>query len=163
MTNKLIIDIETTGLNGVLDRITCISLLDYETDRIDSFMDEDEKLILTQFWDYFNELDTLVGYNLDDFDIPFIIKRSLVNHIKIKKISPIIDVMKIVNSYKYRSLGKLDDWSFVLTGEKKEEDGKKCIEYYENKEWTKIKKHCEEDVKITKLLYNRCLYCGLVK
>jgi len=164
--SNLIFDIETTGFHSIENRITCISLLVLETNDIVTFIDEDEKRILEDFWNAIDDNTTLIGYNSHSFDYPFIIRRSIINSVKIKKIKKHIDLMKEVNSffvsYERNYRGSLDEWAFILTGEHKLENGSKCIEYFKNKQFDELRKHCENDVLITKLLLLRCRECNLI-
>lgn len=158
----MLIDIETTGLNPLEDRILCISLI--KENIVISFIGEDEKKILTDFWETFDG--EFVGYNSDTFDIPFIIKRSLINNIKTKIIVESIDIRKVVNCFKYSynkyEKGKLSDWAKILEIEIKTDNGEKMAEFYRDKRWIDIKAHCEEDIYILKKLVERCEECGVL-
>jgi len=159
----MILDIETTGLNPMKDRITCISV--GQDENIFSYAGIDERRILEDFWDGFDGSE-LISFNGDGFDIPFIIKRSLINDVKIKKIEKTIDLRKIVNgffySYNKYEKGTLDEWAQILLGKTKETNGLEVIEAFNNGDFDTIKRHCEEDVEITKALYERCKSCDLL-
>ena len=90
--SEIILDIETDGLHSITNRITCISFMNIDNLEIKSFCGKDEKEILINFWNMFNENDTLVTYNGDGFDIPFIIKRSLILNIPMKRIINKLDL-----------------------------------------------------------------------
>lgn len=173
---KFILDIETTtNLNDkekfdyINNRVTCITLFNVENEFPISFYGEDETKILNQFWIAIGSSDEIITYCGDTFDIPFLVKRSLINNVKVsnnfKKIK-FIDLYKVTNSFficydKYLG-GKLRDWAKIFNINIETENGSKMGEYYNNKDWKSIKSHCEEDVKITKLLYIRCKNCGLL-
>jgi len=171
MTKEMILDIETSGLDSIFNRITCISVLwtDEEKENIVSFYGESEKLLLQQFWIAIKSADVLIGFNSDSFDLPFIIKRSLINNVSISdnfKNIKSFDLRRIVNSF-FRSYSKyskvsLRDWADVLLIDTKTEDGKAMVEYYNQKKWDKIKAHCEEDCMIIQKLYERIKSCNLV-
>jgi hypothetical protein len=75
--------------------------------------------------------------------------------------SPVL--ISFFTSYNKAVKGKLDDWAGVLEGcENKETDGKEMVEMAKRGEYKKIKEHCIADVKITKLLYERCKDCNLI-
>jgi len=160
----MIIDIETAGLESLKHCITCISI--NKQNVLTSFINEDEKIILEQFWQSIEDGECFIGFNINEFDIPFLIRRSLIHKIKCKKIGRVIDVRLLVNgffySYKKEEKGRLDDWCKILGLANKTEDGEKMIEYYYLKDFEKIKAHCEYDVKIVKALYERCEECGLI-
>lgn len=162
----IVIDIETDGLNAMKDRITCISCLSVMGDVINTFCGEDEKKILEEFWSRYIDNLKIITFNGDGFDIPFIIKRSLINNIKMKKIGTLVDLRKIVNgffySYNKYEKGTLNDWSNVLGFGDKDSNGEEMIKAFERNDYEFIKEHCEEDVKLTKALYKRCVECNLI-
>ena len=166
---KYILDIETNGLDSIKDRITCITLLEINNDIPTSFYGENEKNILEQFWNSIKSAEEIIYFNGDGFDLPFLIKRSLINNVRISdNFSKIkfIDLRKTVNSFfssynKYEK-GSLNDWANILNIEIKTENGLKMLEFYEKKNWKAIREHCEEDVYISKLLYERCKNCNLL-
>jgi uncharacterized protein YprB with RNaseH-like and TPR domain len=164
--SNIVFDIETTGLNSMESRVTCISMLDLTSDNVTTFIGEDEKHILESFWNSVTENDTLIGYNSHSFDMPFLIRRSVINTVRIKKVNKHIDIMKEVNSffisYDKMCRGSLDDWAFVLTGVHKLDNGTQCIQYFLNKQFDELKKHCEQDVKVTKILVLRCKECNVI-
>ena len=160
-----ILDIETSGLNAMENVISCICIKNKEV--ITSFCGEDEKKILRNFWNAIPDSEELVGFNISGFDIPFIIRRSLINGIKIKKIGKITDLRLFVNgffySYNKYEKGTLDDWCSVLNCPPKVENGLKMVEYYNSKEFDKIQEHCVYDIEVTEKLYNKCLECNIIQ
>jgi DNA polymerase, archaea type len=74
--SKLYIDIETTGLDEVRDRITMIGLMD-ATGKKTILTDPDEKAILRELIEFLraNKPDCLIGHNLFNFDLPFVVER----------------------------------------------------------------------------------------
>jgi len=84
---KAIIDIETTGINSLNDRIVMIGYLPFRSkDKIDpsnmvQIFTSDEKKILDTFINNMKSenIDTLIGWKIDRFDIPFIKARLLIN------------------------------------------------------------------------------------
>lgn len=162
---ECIFDIETIGLEPFSDKIICISLfLDNKTI---TFASDDEKQILQDFFKAINDVKVLIGYNIDSFDIPFLIKRALIHGVKVTFLNKkIIDLRKTANGffYCYDKYGKgtLRQWADILGYKTETSNGEQMPTYYNNNEWNKIKEHCEEDIKITKSLYDRCLSCGLI-
>jgi hypothetical protein len=59
--------------------------------------------------------------------------------------------------------GKLGDWAKLMGIEVKTENGLKMLEYYKNKQFDLIKEHNAEDVDITRKLYNKLKYCGVIQ
>lgn len=161
---ELFIDIETTGLEPVKGnhRVTFISVI--KNDQIVNFYDEDEKKILTDFWSFVNDGDIIYTYNGDNFDIPFIFKRCIVNDVKMKIVQS-KDIRKMVNLYELNEnsfvAGTLNDWGRVMGMEPKSEDGLECIKAFNEKNWDLIKNHCEYDVKIMYKLFQKMKECML--
>lgn len=80
---KVVLDIETTGLDKECNRIIAIGCMrEYGDTQI--FMQSDEALLLQQFLDYLQSVnpEVLLTYNGMAFDLPFIITR--LNALKIK-------------------------------------------------------------------------------
>jgi DNA polymerase, archaea type len=80
---KLYLDIETTGLDPLVDRVLMVGLMS-ETGVKTIITDPDERVILTLTIDYLkaNKPDCLIGHNLINFDLPFISTRSRINKIQ---------------------------------------------------------------------------------
>jgi uncharacterized protein YprB with RNaseH-like and TPR domain len=164
----VIFDIETTGLdpseNG---KVLCISCLNVSTNELKTFFDLDEKLLLSDFWDYIRSLNNprLFTFNGDSFDIPYIIHRSLVREVRVEKYLH-IDLRKTVNSffssYDKKVKGNLAYWATVLGIQQKTLDGSHMISLFLDKRYDEIVEHCAEDVAVAHQLYLRCKTCGLL-
>jgi DNA polymerase elongation subunit (family B) len=74
--SKLYLDIETTGLDPVCDRILLVGF-QKECGQIVILDDPDEKTLLTKTWQFIQDHQPklLIGHNLFDFDLPFLIER----------------------------------------------------------------------------------------
>lgn len=168
MIKYLIVDIETTSLdpseNG---RVTCISTLNISNNEIKSFADIDEFKILKEFWDYVKLLDspTIVSFNGSSFDIPYLIHRSIVRRQPIYRYKQ-LDLRQVVNSfflsYDKKVKGNLAYWANVLGIEQKTPPGSQMIALFMENKLDEIKCHCEEDILITKALFDRCCEVGLI-
>jgi DNA polymerase, archaea type len=79
---KLYIDIETTGLDSLVDRVLMVGLMN-ESGVKTVITDPDERVILTKTIDYLkaNKPDCLIGHNLINFDVPFLVTRCRINKI----------------------------------------------------------------------------------
>lgn len=167
MTTYLVFDIETTSLcpseNG---RVTCISTYNFDDGKTISFWGEDETKILSDFWNYVENLKcpTLVGYNSSSYDIPYLVHRSIVRSQKIQKYNH-IDLRLIANSffvsYDKKVKGTLGYWAGVLGIEQKTPGGAKMIQLFLQGKYDEIKNHSEEDIFITVRLMERLKLCGL--
>jgi DNA polymerase elongation subunit (family B) len=149
-------DIETSGNNTLSNRITCISC--NRDGVITSFCGEDEVKIMTDFWNYVQDGEELNGFNTDEYDVPYLLKRCFIKGIRIKKFKS-VDIRKVINSffysYKKYEEGKKSDFAILLNMRQKTDDGFMMIIHYENKDWAKIQEHCEEDVDVEYKLYLR--------
>lgn len=168
MTTYLIVDAETTSLepseNG---RVTCISTHNIDTNKTISFWGPNEQQILSDFWKYIEELKrpTLVTFNGSSFDIPYIIHRSIVYS---QRVAPLesLDLRLISNSffvsYNRQAKGSLKYWAAALGIEQKTPPGSHMISLFLEQKYDEIKCHCEEDIMITKKLFERLKICGLL-
>jgi DNA polymerase, archaea type len=79
---KLYLDIETTGLDPLVDRVLMVGLMSETGEKV-IITDPDECLILTRTIDYLraNKPDCLIGHNLINFDVPFLATRCRINGI----------------------------------------------------------------------------------
>lgn len=80
---KLYLDIETTGLDPLIDRVLMVGLMS-EAGVKTIITDSDERVILTKTIDYLtaNKPDCLIGHNLINFDVPFLVTRSRIKKIQ---------------------------------------------------------------------------------
>jgi DNA polymerase, archaea type len=80
---KLYIDIETTGLDPLVDRVLMVGLMS-ETGIKTILTDPDEQVILTKTIEHLkaNKPDCLIGHNLINFDVPFLATRCRINKIQ---------------------------------------------------------------------------------
>lgn len=167
---KVIFDIETTGLEAFIDRVISISVMDVDTKIIKTFMGDDEYKTIESFFKYITPVNgqevTLIGYNSEPFDIPFLIKRSLKYCLKVPHFNS-IDLRKEASGFGFHwnrnVAGKLTQWGNFIGEPAVTEPGMMMAEYFETGDWEKIKAHNEEDVRITFKLYMRCKECGLLQ
>lgn len=163
-----VIDVETTGLNSMESRITCICAKDMETKEMHTFIGEDEASILTRYWALYDKYTRVVGFNVDAFDLPFIVKRSIINNVRVADNFDrnIRDLRKAANSfflcYEKLAKGKLSDWAEVMGIEVATHNGALMPKLFEKRDWKKIEEHCIEDVEITTKLYERLKHLNII-
>lgn len=124
--------------------ISVLSLYDSETQQTYSFLQED----FSKMWPFFERTDVLIGYNSDHFDIPLLNKYYPGDLLRLKS----IDIMKSIKE----SLGrrpKLDDVAHATLGKKKIAHGLEAVKWWKEGKIDLIKQYCEEDVLITKQLF----------
>ncbi len=162
---------ERAGIYAEFGRITCISV-GYVVQkkgepffRVKSFYDEDEKLLIRNFFNALNRFAKagkrrLCAHNGQEFDFPYIARRALVNNIHLPKILDIagakpweikdvlIDTLQLwkFGDYKhYTSLSLLCEL-FNIPTPKDDIDGSQVAKvYWEDKDLDRIIKYCEKD------------------
>lgn len=109
----VVLDIETTGLNPLQDRIIAIGLKTKKCEAI--FIENDESVMLDNFWNHLRQFDyfRLIGFNVP-FDARFLILRSLLHRIKVIDIwGKLVDLRWILLHDKYAK-GTLNDFGVFL-------------------------------------------------
>lgn len=158
---RVVLDIETKNsfreVNGYDPALLDLSLLviyDFGTNKYESFMEKD----LPKLWQILERTDQIIGFNSDGFDIPILNKYYRGDLKKIKS----IDLMQSV----VKSFGRrlpLDAIAAGTLGRQKTGHGLDAITWWKNGEIEKLRKYCEEDVRITKEVYEYALANKLLK
>lgn len=152
---KIVFDIETknifqdVGSSDPIDLdISLVGLYDYETNKYDSFLQED----FGRLWEILKKADMLITYNGDHFDIPLLNKYYKKDGQGDLGSIRSLDLLKeIRNSYGRRM--KLDQIAEGTFGIGKSGNGLEAVAWWRNGEIEKIRKYCLDDVKITKDVY----------
>jgi len=156
MMREIIFDIETIG--NIKDftslELTVISIYEYETDTYRSFYQEE----LGQLWPIFERADRLIGYNSEQFDLPILNKYYAGNLMTF----PQLDLLKVIKDMNGRRF-KLNDVAKATLEIEKSADGLQAIQWWAEGKKEEVKKYCEQDVKVTKEVYdygraNKMLY-----
>lgn len=134
--------------------ISVASLYDSETDKYTTVtIDEIDTL-----WPIFEKADALVGYNSNHFDIPLLNKYYPGDLTQIKSIDLLEDIKE--------SLGRrlrLDSVAQATIGTKKSADGLQAVRWWREGEIKKVMKYCEQDVRVTKEIFEYARKNGHVK
>ncbi len=153
--NYIVFDIETqnifqdVGSNKPEDLdISVVSIYDSKTNSIQSFLIEE----FDEMWSLFENTDAIVGYNSEHFDIPILNKYYQGDLKNIKSIDLLADIKK-----SYGKRPKLDNVANAILGKNKISNGLQAVEWWKTGEIDKIKKYCEEDVIITKEIFEYIL------
>lgn len=149
---KIFFDIETkntfaevgTRDPALLD-LSLISIYDSGTESISSYFEED----LGSLWPIIEKADVLIGFNSDHFDIPILNKHYPGDLTLIKS----IDLLTEVKNSLGRRIG-LDALAEATLGIGKSGHGLQAIEWWRNGELEKLRAYCEQDVKVTKGVYD---------
>ena len=156
MSREVVFDIETIGdIKKYLDmKVTVVSIYEYEHDRYRSFEEHE----LGQLWPILEKAERLIGYNSEHFDVPILNKYytgDLMNF-------PHLDLLKVIKEMSGKRY-KLDDIAKATLQISKSADGLQAMKWFEEGKIAEIKEYCEQDVKVTKDIYefgqkNRMLY-----
>jgi DNA polymerase III epsilon subunit-like protein len=171
--DNIIIDIETSGLDPIESRILAIGIVTLsDGEKVEIFMDQDEKKILSDFWEFIRKQRTentrLIGYNIDGFDWNFLKIRSLKHNLKVNyfdRFKERVDLMRILSPVN-QAWKRLDDWCDFLDIEKKSlltGADMTSLDLNNSEHKTMVIEHLKDDLEKTKKLFYRMLDCGLIK
>lgn len=156
MSREVVFDIETIGDIRDLStmKVTVVSIYEFEHDRYQSF-DEHE---LGNLWPILERAERLIGFNSLHFDLPILGRNYAGDLTKI----PHLDILKVVKESTGNRI-KLNDIARATLQIEKSADGLQAMEWYKQGKIDEIKKYCEQDVKVTKDIYdygikNKMLY-----
>ncbi|PIR03041.1 MAG: hypothetical protein COV60_02380 [Candidatus Magasanikbacteria bacterium CG11_big_fil_rev_8_21_14_0_20_43_7] len=156
MSTEVVFDIETYG--DIQDRanikVTVVSVYEYATDTYRSF-DEHQ---LADLWPILEKAERIIGYNSKGFDAPILAKFYSGDIHAI----PHLDLLEKIKESAGKRF-KLDDVAKATLEISKSADGLQALRWYEEGKIDEIKKYCEQDVKVTKEIYefgkkNKMLY-----
>ncbi|MFA5211663.1 MAG: ribonuclease H-like domain-containing protein [Patescibacteria group bacterium] len=156
MSREIVFDIETMGDIKDFDnlKITVVSIYEYENDKYSSFEEHELGLL----WPILEKSERIIGFNSEHFDVPILNKYYAGDLTKFSH----LDLLKIIRE----STGKryrLNDIAKATLQIEKSANGLKAMEWFKEGKIDEIKKYCEQDVKVTKELYdyglkNKMLY-----
>ena len=113
---------------------------------------------LDTLWPIIEQADALVGYNSNHFDIPLLNKYYPGDLSFIKS----IDLLESIRQSLGRRL-RLDSVAEATIGAKKSAHGLQAVRWWKEGKIDEIKKYCEQDVKVTKKVFDYALKHGHVK
>lgn len=153
---EVILDIETIGdiKNFSELEVTVVSVYSFETGSYASFEEQE----LSELWPIFERASRLIGYNSEHFDLPILNKYYAGNLLQF----PHLDMLKVIKESVGRRI-KLDDVAQATLQSGKSGDGLQAMKWWQNGEKQKVKDYCEQDVRVTRELYeygrkNKMLY-----
>ena len=129
----------------------------------------EEPAILRDYWDLVRDVDLFVGFNVLDFDLKFILQRSIVNRVPPSRpISfrryqqePVYDVMREWEAWSTRDFISLDTLSRALGMESPKSggvDGSQVYDFYLAGRLQEIYDYCLRDVRVTRDIYRRMTF-----
>ena len=104
---------------------------------------------LDDLWPIIETADALVGYNSNHFDIPLLNKYYPGDLTQIKS----IDLLEDIKASLGRRL-RLDSIAQATLGAKKSADGLQAVRWWREGKVKEIMKYCEQDVKVTKDIFD---------
>lgn len=113
---------------------------------------------LDTIWPLLEQADALVGYNSNHFDIPLLNKYYPGDLRTIKS----IDLLEDIKASLGRRL-KLDSVAEATVGAKKSAHGLQAVRWWKEGNIKDIKKYCEQDVRVTKKIFDYAMKHGHVK
>lgn len=134
--------------------ISVATVYDSETD-IYTTVTVDE---IDTLWPIIEKADALVGYNSNHFDIPLLNKYYPGDLTQIKS----IDLLEDIKNALGRRL-RLDSVAQATIGAKKSADGLQAVRWWREGKIKEIKKYCEQDVKVTKQIFEYARQHGHIK
>jgi len=173
-----------TALSGDFGRILCIGYSEEhpgkpvsETligwDSNENRLHANERLILEEFWakmtGFDPRRDIIVGHNILEFDLRFILKRSIINRVRPTvalsfakyRSQPVFDTMCEWECWSYGSRISLDRLAFVLSLPSSKSDnvnGSRIFDLYLTGRHEEIRDYCLRDVRLTREVYKRMTF-----
>lgn len=152
MPNEVVFDIETQNTFADVNndfkklRVSVVSIYRYDADSYQSFTESE----LGGLWPILEKADRIIGYNSEHFDLPILNNYYLGDLLSL----PHLDLMvKIKDSLGIR-LKLKDVAEATLDNITKSAEGLQAIAWWKEGKIDEIKKYCEQDVRVTKEIYD---------
>lgn len=155
MKKELVFDIETTGLNPLHERITCICAKvnggnEYRGSHTN------EKGLIKDFLNFLisEKADILISANGKDFDLPFIFTRAYISGIGIEEIDYLKNVehFDIINDITDRKIS-LNNLARIYGFQLKSGNGFDAIKLFNEMKLDELMNYCMDDVLLTEKIY----------
>ncbi len=155
-----------TALNGNFGQLLCIGYA--RNDKKADVIKGEEADQLKAFWQLAQSIDQFVGHHILEFDLPFIIKRSIVHRIKpTRELSfaryasvPIFDTKKEWDSWSATPATSLDTLAKIFGYETSKQgiDGSQVYDFWLAGRLEEIYAYCQRDVELTRKIYRRLTF-----
>lgn len=152
MPYEVVFDIETQNSFADVNndfkklKVSVVSLYRSDTNTYHSFTEAE----LSQFWPIIEKADRIIGYNSEHFDLPVLNNYYLGD----LQTLPHLDIMKVIKEELGFRLKLADLAAATLDDVNKSADGLQAIKWWKEGKIDEIKKYCEQDVKVTKDIYD---------
>ena len=158
-------DYRMTALSGDFGRLLCLAYAaEPPKDAPVQVLSGPEPDILREFWRLAKDADLFVGHNVLEFDLRFIMKRSIVHRVKPSRdlsfarfqSRPVFDTMREWEKWgsEFISLDKLARVLGLETS-KKDLHGDEVYDAWRRGELDRIYTYCKADVELTRRIYRR--------
>ena len=172
-----------TSFDGSFGRILCIAYAINDEEARILCQPENEKKMLEDFWFIAGQCDLFIGHNITDFDLRFILQRSIILGVKpswnrfqelgkkpwemFKYLSfaryqnlPIFDTMYEWSNWNNRDKVSLEHLALALSIPTPKDgiDGSRVYEFYQAGQVKKICDYCLRDVEATRAVYKRMTF-----
>lgn len=173
----VVLDIETVALDpndekGALDaisgRVVCIGMLidDGQIVTEITLAYEDERRLVTEFWQTVAPSDVLVGHNVLEFDLRFLRQRSWVLGIEPSRTldtrkyysGDVIDTLQLWTNWGNKKGATLDALGLALGCGGKTANGANVAQWWAKRDVDSIKTYCQEDVRLAYRVFCRLTY-----
>jgi hypothetical protein len=160
----------TDFINPVDSRIIGIGIRYSGNNEI--IIDDDEKKILIKFWMKYKEIKEkekrfkIAGFNISQFDIPFITSRCFINKVPIIPfvMKDILDIREKINAYRYgKTRGRLTEYARLIDIPYEEIDSSLIFRYWNLKDIEKIKANIDNKLSATAQLFKRLIETNIIR
>ncbi len=151
MPREVVFDIETQNTFADVNndfkklKISCVSIYQYETDAYQSFEEHE----LKNLWPILEKAERIIGFNSGHFDLPVMNNYYLGDLLKFSH----LDLMDSVKENLGFRLKLADIAEATLDNITKSAEGLQAIRWWKEGKIDEIKKYCEQDVRVTKEVY----------
>ena len=157
---EILIDLETLSLDPLDEKARIVAIGIQCGNYVEVLMSPNEKDLLKKFWNLpiFEGYFRIIGFNIFNFDLPYLLIRSFKYGIRMPDIKGKTIDLRFVLSYgnKYKN-GRLDDYTQLFMGEKgkKISNGSNVEELWKAQKFQELKEYCRYDIFLTNKIYER--------
>jgi predicted PolB exonuclease-like 3'-5' exonuclease len=160
-----------TSLEGHWGRVCCVGYIKETPHRVDQgVLRGEEPAVLREFWELAQDVGQYVGFNIMDFDLKFLMQRSIIHGVKPTNVPSfaryrsdhIYDVMCEWLQWDNRDHIRLDTLARALgvASPKEGMDGSQVYDYYLAGRLDEICQYCLRDVQATREIYRKMTFQG---
>ena len=160
-------------LNPIDSRIVAIGIKQKGKEPVILLDFEDEKKMLEEFWEklaHFKKehaYGKIVGFNVKNFDLPFVVTRSFINNVKIVPfvLKDVVELREQLSAFKYGNVrGKLKEFAVLMGIEVIEGlEGDKVAELCWSEDKKTLGKYLRKDLEITEKVHERIVELNIDK